>query len=574
MKYDFRNASPVRYATGTSGFVTEAERRIESEERLRIPELSSAFFPHFWLTETDFTELRSDGNGIYLDSDADAAKTGVHGAVPLLFRAEIPSGAGNYRVKIEIDNTDGGDEEILIFLMRRRLYAKEILRAGERFVRSYDVNVCEFIPRGYRHEFDGTSIDVSVVGKRPRLTSVEIEKLTEEKEIPTVWVAGDSTLTDQSCAYPYTPSTSYSGWGQMLSAFLERGIAVSNHAHSGLTTHTFRAGGHHAIVKRHMKKGDVFLMQFAHNDQKTDFLTAEGGYRDRLIEYIAEAREVGAYPVIVTPLARNSWRGDGTYNDLLYDYDRACKRVGEEYGVPVIGLHDFMVEVILAEGLESAKRYYYPGDFTHTNDPGAYMCARFIARELAKLTDEGYASLAALVCGADGEWVAPHGVKPPSAPADFKAAEAVKEAPAAVDDKTPLTRAEAADLLIKAAHFFTVNVYNDMFTDILGHEWYAGAVECAYQNGLIPSELAEKGGKFRPDEAINLADFAVMAVLAYASRNRLPNEKPCPFDEACENWRRAHIRTAHALGLIADGDDLSSVLTKSRAAKAVSLMAL
>lgn len=572
MKYDFRNAPPVRYATGRSGFVTEAERRIESEERLRIPELSSAFFPHFWLMETDFTSLSSDKNGVYLDSDAVCAKTGVVGAVPLLFRAEVASGSGNYRVTVEIDNTDGEDDDILVFITRRRLYAKEKLRAGERFVRSYDVNVCEFIPRGYRHEFDGTSIDVSVVGKRPRLTSVTVEKLTEENAIPTVWIAGDSTLTDQSCAYPYTPSTSYSGWGQMLSAFLAGGVAVSNHAHSGLTTHTFRAGGHHAIVMRHIKKGDFFLMQFAHNDQKTDFLTAEGGYRDRLIEYISEVRGVGAYPIIVTPLARNSWRGDGAYNDLLFDYDRACKRVGEEYGVPVIGLHDFMVDVILAEGLESAKRYYYPGDFTHTNDPGAYMCARFIARELAKLTGEGYSQLASLVCGTDGDWDAPRGIKPPSAPADFKAAETAKDAPA--DDKTPLTRAEAADVLIKAAHFFTVNVYNDMFTDILGHEWYAGAVECAYQNGLIPSGLAEKGGEFCPDEGITLGDFAVMAVCAYASRNTLPKAEACPFDGKCEPWQTSHVRAAYALGLLSDGDELSSVVTKSRAAKTVSVMAL
>lgn len=571
MKYDFRNAAPVRYATGRSGFVTEAECRIESEERLRIPELSSAFFPHFWLTETDFTSLGSDANGVYVDSCRSAAAADVEGAVPLLFRAEV-GGEGNYRVTVEIDNTDGDDDEILIFITRRRLYAKEKLCAGEIFIRSYDVNVCEFIPRGYRHEFDGTAVDISVLGKRPRLTSVNIEKLTGENAVPTVWIAGDSTLTDQSCAYPYVPSTSYSGWGQMLSAFLAEGVAVSNHAHSGLTTHTFRSGGHHAIVLRHIKKGDFFLMQFAHNDQKTDFLTAEGGYRDRLIEYIGEVRAAGAYPVIVTPLARNSWRGDGEYNDLLFDYDRACKRVGEEYGVPVVGLHDFMMEKILSEGLESAKRYYYPGDFTHTNDPGAYMCARFIASRLAELDGEGYEGLARLCNVTDDVWAAPCGVKPPSPPADFKVADAKKADTA--EDKTPLTRAEAADMLIKAAHFFTVNVYNDMFTDILGHEWYAGAVECAYQNGLVPRELAEKGGKFRPDEKITLGDFAVMAVLAYASRNKLREGAACPLDAGCEAWRLGYVRAAYALGLLKDTDVLSSPVSKSCAREMTSKMAL
>ncbi len=573
MKFDFRNTAPVRYRTGRSGFVTEAERRLPDEERLRIPELSSAFFPHFWLTEADFTALGSDCRGAWVVSDVSAEAAGADGFVPLIFRAELDcSGAGNYRVTLTIDNTDGEEDELLIFITRRRLYGRVTLRAGEIFTHSYDCNVCEFIPRGYKNEFDGTTVDIAVVGKKPRLTELEIERLPDA--VPTVWIAGDSTLTDQSCAYPYCPSTSYSGWGQMLSAFLENGTAVSNHAHSGLTTQSFRAGGHHAIVQRHIRKGDFFLMQFAHNDQKAAWLTAEGGYRERIVEYIGEVREAEAYPIIVTPLARNSWRGDGEYNDLLFEYDRECKRIGEEYGVPVIGLHDFMMNTVKAEGLESSKRYYYPGDFTHTNDPGAYMCARYIASELSRLSGEGYARLASLVSIPEGEWEAPRGIKPPAPPADFKVSDASAAKADTAEDKTPVTRAEAADILIKAAHFFTVNVYNDMFSDILGHEWHAGAVECAYQNGLIPTYLAAVGGSFRPDEEITLGDFAVMAVLAYASRNKLPRADECPLDGACEPWRLPYIRGAYAIGIITDADLLTSAVTRSRAAKIVEIMAL
>ncbi len=570
MIFDLKRLGAVKYETGKSGLITEAVRRMPDAERLRIPELSSSFMPHFWLAETDFTELKHDCRGVWIDSSESSARAGVDGLVPLIFRAEGDISAGSYRVTLTVDNTDGEDGEIFIFITRRRLYAKIILRAGEIFTRSYDVNVCEFIPRGYKTEFDGRSIDIAIVGKKPRLTSVEIERLPDA--VPTVWIAGDSTLTDQSCAYPYCPSSSYSGWGQMLSAFLKNGIAVSNHAHSGLTTQSFRSGGHHAIVQRHIKKGDFFLMQFAHNDQKAAWLRADGGYRERIIEYIEEVRAVGAYPIIVTPLARNSWRGDGEYNDLLFEYDLECKRIGGEYGVPVVGLHDCMMRIIEDEGLESAKRYYYPGDFTHTNDPGAFMSARYIASELAKLTGEGYGMLAEHVSVHDAEWDAPKGIRPPAPPTDFKSAET--QASASVKDETPVTRAEAADMFIKAAHFFTVNVYNDMFTDILGHEWYAGAVECAYQNGLIPRELAKVGGTFRPDERITLGDFCVMASLAYASRNKLPDEEECPLDGKCETWQRQYVRAAFTLGLICDADELSACVTRSRAAEAVKKLAL
>ncbi len=562
--YDMRGTAPALYREGGAGFVTEKTRR-EGEERLRIPELSSAFLPHFWLADVDFSRLSYDGSGVYMDSDAVAESVSLAGAqVPLIYRATV-EGAGNYRVTVTIDNTDGEDDDILIYITRRRLYYKGRLKKGLIFQRSFTVNLCEFIPRGYKTEFSAESLDVAVVGKRPRLTELTIEKADP---VPTLWVAGDSTLTDQSAAYPYCPSTSYSGWGQMLSAFID-GAAVSNHAHSGLTTHTFRGGGHHAIVMRHIGKGDYFILQFAHNDQKVDFLTADGGYRERLVEYCREVRAAGAHPIIVTPLARNSWRGDGEYNDLLFEYDRVCREVGRELDVPVIGLHDFMMDKVKSEGLVGAKRYYYPGDYTHTNDPGAYMCARYIAGELSRLTGE-YASLAAAVTVTDEGWDAPSGMTPPAPPEGYKAAEVKAEA--RIEDGE-VTRAEAVDILIKAAHYFIVNVYNDMYSDVVGHEWYAGAVECAYQNGILPQELTE-GKLFRPEEKITLGDFAVMASAAYVSRNSPPEERECPFDGKCEPWRRQYLRRACAIGIVDGGDKLDAPVGRLRIHKMCEMMKL
>ena len=34
------------------------------------------------------------------------------------------------------------------------------------------------------------------------------------------------------------------------------------------------------------------------------------------------------------------------------------------------------------DGLETAKRWFYPGDYTHTNDFGAYKMAGFVAHAL------------------------------------------------------------------------------------------------------------------------------------------------------------------------------------------------
>ena len=46
-------------------------------------------------------------------------------------------------------------------------------------------------------------------------------------------------------------------------------------------------------------------------------------------------------------------------------------------------------------------------------------------------------------------------------------------------------------MIIRTVRFFPTNVYNDMYEDVVGHEWYAGTVECAYQNGMIDEHLVE-----------------------------------------------------------------------------------
>lgn len=53
-----------------------------------------------------------------------------------------------------------------------------------------------------------------IIADRPRVTGISVR----ETECPTLYIAGDSTVTDQSAEYPYAAGTSYAGWGQMLPA--------------------------------------------------------------------------------------------------------------------------------------------------------------------------------------------------------------------------------------------------------------------------------------------------------------------------------------------------------------------
>lgn len=352
------------------GFVTE--KNISEQELLQIPTLTNGFRCVEMISERP---------------------------VPTMFRADVGL-QGNYSVEIEAEN-DGSEAQIF-FERRRMLYVGEFTGV-KKF--EFTVNVCDIIPEGKTRIYRDTELDISWVGNGINVHSIEIKEIN----CPTIYIAGDSTVTDQPADYPYSPGYSYSGWGQMLPCHLTNGIAVSNHAHSGLTTESFRKEGHYSVIAQFIKPGDYFFMQFGHNDQKIEELKEDTGYRENLIRYIGEIRSQRAFPVIVTSLSRNTWKNNGEeYFDLLSDYADECIKLGKELDVPVLDLHKLSMDLVINNGLEESKKFYFPGDLSHTNDYGAYIMAGFIAKEIiekcAKSEENAYKALASYVNAKSFEW--------------------------------------------------------------------------------------------------------------------------------------------------------------------------
>ena len=590
---DNKNTEPLCIRVGSGdlyradtgyGFVTERNRR--EDERLRYPELNAAFDTLYWYRNEDMTRIGEDASGCYVDSDgilaeyagkmgqeeAERVNAGEKRRIPLCFKCRVPQ-QGNYLVTVHADAGEAMGKT-LVFEGRRKLVFAGEVPAGEELHLTFRVNVCDIIPRGQTEVFEDRTVDITVVADRPRVTGISVQ----ETECPTLYIAGDSTVTDQSAEYPYAAGTSYAGWGQMLPAYLHGTIAVSNHSHSGLTTDSFRSEGHYAIVEREGRPGDFILFQFGHNDQKLAELKAGEGYRDNLCRYIRESREKGMYPLLVTPLARNSWKGNGgCYNDLLEEYAKVCMEVGEETDTPVLDLHGYSMEWIKELGLEAVKPYFYPGDFTHTNDYGAYRMAGMVVHGMRKVllrTDRtgGWRMLAELAAKAQDMpvWEPECDIVLPVKPECFGDVENPdgEEDPFAGFDRLsePASRADALAMIIQALHYFPVNVYNDMFRDVVGHEWYAGTVECAWQNGMIAGGLVEDGC-FYPERAVSLEEFLVLAVGAYQGRRKLPEERACVYDGVCCDFARPYVRAAYSLGLAGnDGNArLDGILTRGEA---------
>ena len=494
------------------GFVTGAAYNVDVA--LRIPETNSGFLPLWWYAGTPLTDAVPTENGVAAVPAAAVRPDDLKDRrLPVWFRADVPA-EGVYRAEITAAGTNGG--EVLVFTGRRRLAWRGTLAAGERRTITTYCDVFPIVPRGQADAADSTAVNITVVGG----ALAEI-KLTDAPGVRRVWVCGDSTVTDQTAELPYAPGTSYAGWGQMLPAYLPD-VCITNHAHSGLTTESFTSEGHWAIVKPRLRAGDVCLYQFGHNDQKLAHLQARGGYTDRLRTYIKETRAAGAVPVLVTPLARNSWRDPAHYNDLLADFAAAVLDLGRAENVPVLDLHGYALALVQQDGLETAKRWFYPGDFTHTNDFGAYRMAGFVAHALGdrlKLT----------VTNAPAWPPAPPFV-PLTPPADCKIPAPDGDPFAAYDGDRPgdtLTRAEALELAIKALKLFPINVYNDLYNDVVGHETYAGTVQCAAQNDLIPAEWVADGSLY-PGRTVTAADFLAVLMPGAAGRRTIADPVPVP----------------------------------------------
>lgn len=241
---------------------------------------------------------------------------------------------------------------------------------------------------------------------------------------------------------------------------------------------------------------------------------------------------------------------------------------------PVLDLHGLSMALIKEKGLEASKPYFFPNDYTHNNDYGAYLMAGLVAGEIVRVCgrhqDPGYRFLASCVTAGFGEWELPERIMLPVKPAVYENVAPPSEPEKLLSDVEDLglaaDRASVLDMIIRTARFFPTNVYNDMYEDVVGHEWYAGTVECAYQNGIIREELAPEG-RFYPERPVTLEEFLVFAMNGYQSRKRFPQEQPCPYDGGCREFARPFVRAACSVGIIPpDGTArLDQVITRGEA---------
>jgi lysophospholipase L1-like esterase len=243
---------------------------------------------------------------------------------------------------------------------------------------------------------------------------------TKKSNVTTVYLIGDSTMADY--ANNYEPGKDYmktrypvTGWGQVFQPFFAKdslkqiknliksdSVVIDDRARGGRSTRTFFQEGRWRAVCENLKKGDIVIMQFGHNDaavDKTERYVDVEGYKEFLRLFVSQSKEKGATPIILTPVARNFPWKENVLNDVHGEYDKAPKDVAAEMKVALIDLNKASREFFTKKGKDFVSENYfmnfpagkyeaYPEgqkDNTHFQTKGAVEVARLVFEGMKQL---------------------------------------------------------------------------------------------------------------------------------------------------------------------------------------------
>ena len=338
------------------------------------------------------------------------------------FSVRLPE--GNYRVTVRLGGANVGDTTLLA--EQRRLMLEQVRTARRRTEeRSFTVNVrtaalappppnapggdtVRLKPRELGSLTWDDRLTVEFTGAAPQVASLRIDPV----DVPTLYLAGDSTVTDQALA----PSAS---WGQMLPRFFAPDISIANHAESGETLKSFVTELRLDKLLSTLRAGDWVMIQFGHNDQKSQwpqtYVEAATTYRSWLRVYLAEVRRRGATPILVTSPERRNFDDAGHIVNSHGDYPQAVRDVAREENVALIDLHDMSRRFYEALGPELAARAFADQgrDQTHHDEYGAYSLARLVVEGLRGCDPRLLSGLAGHIAPDAGRFDPAHPAPPP-----------------------------------------------------------------------------------------------------------------------------------------------------------------
>lgn len=334
-------------------------------------------------------EMETGNNAGLAKSNADYLSS----KKPFYFAVDLPE--GHYRVLITLGGSAEGSSTTLKVESRRLLFENVKTASGEtvqktvvvdvRYPQMKDQEGIKLKEREVNYLNWDHKLTLEFNGEHPCVAAIEIQKADE---LPTIFLAGNSTVTDQE-------NEPWASWGQMFPNFLNPEVVVANYAESGETLLAFKRENRLQKILSQMKTGDYLFMEFAHNDQKPggNHLDAMTTYKDELRYYIAETRKKGGRPVLVTSTNRRRFDENGKIINTLEEFPEAMRQLVKEQNIPLIDLNAMSKTLYETLGVENSKKAFvhypantYPGqdrplaDDTHFNPYGAYELAKCVTQ--------------------------------------------------------------------------------------------------------------------------------------------------------------------------------------------------
>lgn len=314
----------------------------------------------------------------------------------IYFSVKLPE--GHYKIEVVL----GGEKlsKTTVKAESRRLMLKEItLGKNHTAQRSFTVNVRSPKINGTTH-IKIKDRDKNQLNWDDKLTlefsgnpTVQHIKIIPTSTVKTLFLAGDSTVTDQDLE-------PWASWGQFITNYFSNEVVIANYAESGATLSSFKATNRLEKILSLLKPNDYVFIEFGHNDEKIkgEGNGAWGLYTNSLKEYITKFREKGGIPVLVTPTQRRAFNDDGTLKPTHGDFPDAMRHVATNLQVPLIDLTKMTTYLYETWGDEPSRKAFvqypantFPGqtekleDNTHFNGFGANEIAKCVVQGIKDL---------------------------------------------------------------------------------------------------------------------------------------------------------------------------------------------
>lgn len=344
-----------------------------------------------------FSEKTGYGFDFNTTSNVSFSSDGFSSNKPTYFSVAVPE--GNYQIEVVMGSTEKASDVTIKAESRRLMLAHFMVEKGHKATQTFNVNVRN-IKIDNQTNISLKDREKEILNWDNKLTleflgevAIQSIKITRKDNLTTVYLAGDSTVTDQDVE-------PWASWGQFITNYFDSNIVVANYAYSGSSLSSFKGANRLKKILSEIKKGDYLFVEFGHNDEK---IKGEGNgpwesYSNLLTEFVNSAKEKGAIPVLVTPTQRRFFNENGTLKETHGDFPAAMRAVAQKNNIALIDITKMTTDLYETWGDEPSRKAFvqypantFPGqvkaldDNTHFNSFGANEIALCVLKGIREL---------------------------------------------------------------------------------------------------------------------------------------------------------------------------------------------